>query len=90
MIKKQKTYSSEPLTMNSGTVTPQLGAQVWREIDCEKHKNNSKVYIHETVHCNKILKFHYGNVALPHCHNGPSIFLVILNSVILKRKLRAP
>ena len=43
MIKKQKTYSSEPLTMNSSTVTPQLKAEVRREIDCEKHTNNSTV-----------------------------------------------
>jgi hypothetical protein len=27
---------------------------------------------------------------LPHCHNEPFIFLVILNSVTLTRKLRAP
>jgi hypothetical protein len=27
---------------------------------------------------------------LPHCHNGPFIFLVILNSVTLTTKLRAP
>jgi hypothetical protein len=27
---------------------------------------------------------------LPHCHNGPYILLVILNSVTLTRKLRAP
>ena len=27
---------------------------------------------------------------LPHCRNGPFIFLVILNSVTLTRKLRAP
>jgi hypothetical protein len=26
---------------------------------------------------------------LPHCHNGPFLFLVILNSVTLTRKLRA-
>jgi hypothetical protein len=27
---------------------------------------------------------------LPHCHNGPFTFLVILNSVTLTRKLQAP
>jgi len=27
---------------------------------------------------------------LQHCHNGPFIFLVILNSVTLTRKVRAP
>jgi len=27
---------------------------------------------------------------LPHCHNCPFIFLVILNSVTLTRKIRAP
>ena len=27
---------------------------------------------------------------LPHCHNGPFIFLVVLNSETLTRKLRAP
>jgi len=27
---------------------------------------------------------------LPHCHNGPFIMLVILNSMTLTRKLRAP
>jgi len=27
---------------------------------------------------------------LPHCHNGPFIFLVILNSVTLTTNLQAP
>jgi hypothetical protein len=35
--------------MNSGTLTPQLTAEVRREIDCEKHKKNSR-HKYQTLH----------------------------------------
>jgi hypothetical protein len=55
------------------------GVYVWRSVwrcklDCVQFESR-------IVHTKRML---------PYCHNGPFIFLVILNSVTLTRKLRAP
>jgi len=65
MIQKQKNYSSEPLTTNSDTITPQLRAEVSRKIDCKNTRTIEKCWrYYQNLHILCCVIFVLSSVAL--------------------------
>jgi hypothetical protein len=64
------------------------GVYVWRSVGRCKLDWVQKLYAVQLASPHRTPYIHTTRM-LPHCHNGPLIFLVILNSVTLTRKLRA-
>jgi hypothetical protein len=68
-----------------------FGVYVWRSVwRCKfSTQNDIRVHTHQLTSPHRTPYIHTKR-KLPHCHNGPFIFLVILNSVTLTRKLELP